>query len=303
MTVVTTVGLVTPSSAAFHVTVIDQVMTSYQNNPDVQFIDMRMLIPLQNSIKNSVLVAFDATGSVVGDILVVPNNVAKQGTDTRWLVGTSAFQTAAGITPDFIIPTGMLRTGGGMLCYGGGTGGGFFPQMPPNWDRTNFTNYVDCVAYGNYSGPANTLIGTATPLNADGHSLQRNGNTRNNSKDFICIDSTNTENNTGSMSTLAASVPCEMAATPTPPAPAATATPPTPSGTLAPAHPCAGDCNGDGVVKVDELIIAVNIVLGNADRSACPAFGSEQTLMISDLISAVNNVLNGCPATPTPLTV
>jgi hypothetical protein len=41
------------------------------------------------------------------------------------------------------------------------------------------------------------------------------------------------------------------------------------------ADPCTGDCNGDGIVTVDEIIKAVNIVLGNAPFSSCPALPSE----------------------------
>ena len=205
----------TSAQAVFHVSDIDEVLTSYGGDPNVQFVEMRMLAPFQNGVANSVFAAFDSTGTYVGDILVVPGNVANGNTDDRWLIGTSAFQTATGLAPDFIMPTGVLPTGGGMVCYGGG--GGLVPQNPPTWSRTTFTNYVDCVAYGTYSGSSNALIGTPTSLDGDGHSLQRIGSTHNNSADFSCADPATPTNNSGTSASMTATAPC--------PAPTPTATP------------------------------------------------------------------------------
>ncbi|MDX2171027.1 MAG: hypothetical protein SF182_28415 [Deltaproteobacteria bacterium] len=60
--------------------------------------------------------------------------------------------------------------------------------------------------------------------------------------------------------------------------------------------PCIGDCTGNRVVTVDEIIRGVRIVLGELPLSNCPAFDSGGGMVtISDLIAAVNNVLRGCP--------
>lgn len=59
--------------------------------------------------------------------------------------------------------------------------------------------------------------------------------------------------------------------------------------------PCVGDCTGNRVVTVDEIIRGVRIVLGELPLSNCPAFDSGSgTVGIADLIAAVNNVLFGC---------
>jgi hypothetical protein len=60
---------------------------------------------------------------------------------------------------------------------------------------------------------------------------------------------------------------------------------------------CAGDCNGDGAVTIDELILGINIALGSQPPSACPSFDtdSDGTLSIDELIFAVQNALAGCP--------
>ena len=68
-------------------------------------------------------------------------------------------------------------------------------RPPGSWSRTNFANYVDCVAYGTYAGPSNILIGTPTALNGDGHSLQRIGISNNNAADFTCGDPATPQNN------------------------------------------------------------------------------------------------------------
>jgi hypothetical protein len=68
-----------------------------------------------------------------------------------------------------------------------------------------------------------------------------------------------------------------------------TGTPPTPS--------CVGDCNGDGMVLINELVLGVNIALGSTPVSACPAFDANGNgmVLINELISGVNNALAGLP--------
>ncbi len=60
---------------------------------------------------------------------------------------------------------------------------------------------------------------------------------------------------------------------------------------------CPGDCSGNGEVTVSEIIIGVNIVLGNAPLMSCGAFdrGGDGLVTIDELIAAVGAVLNGCP--------
>jgi len=52
-----------------------------------------------------------------------------------------------------------------------------------------------------------------------------------------------------------------------------------------------GDCNGDGVVAINELVTAVNIALGNIPMSACPAVDADGNGVpgINELVQAVNN--------------
>jgi hypothetical protein len=68
---------------------------------------------------------------------------------------------------------------------------------------------------------------------------------------------------------------------------------------------CVGDCNADGMVRINELIAGVNVLLGNAAVSACPAIDCPQPLggvFINCGVEAVNHALNGCPVhSPIPV--
>lgn len=67
------------------------------------------------------------------------------------------------------------------------------------------------------------------------------------------------------------------------------------------AETCVGDCNEDGRVAINELVTGINIGLGLAGGTACPALKEEEgTVPIDEMVTAVGNALNGCPAaTPT----
>jgi hypothetical protein len=61
---------------------------------------------------------------------------------------------------------------------------------------------------------------------------------------------------------------------------------------------CAGDCDGDLAVSVDELIGAVGIALGTQPLSTCPAADVDGNGLVeaSDLVAIVGNGLVGCHA-------
>jgi hypothetical protein len=60
---------------------------------------------------------------------------------------------------------------------------------------------------------------------------------------------------------------------------------------------CVGDCGNDGQVTVDELIVGVNIALGETSIDACLAFdaGGDGQVTVDEILLAVNNALDGCP--------
>lgn len=80
------------------------------------------------------------------------------------------------------------------------------------------------------------------------------------------------------------------------PAPTSTSTPIlTP--TLTPSPPrCVGDCNNDGVVTVDEILMLVDFALQEASPSDCPVSDEDgnQQITVAEILTAVHNALNGC---------
>lgn len=78
--------------------------------------------------------------------------------------------------------------------------------------------------------------------------------------------------------------------------PSATPTGPTPTVTATGMSACVGDCSGDSHVAINELLLMVNIAGGLRPVNQCPAGDSNHdgTIVIAELIVAVNNALNGC---------
>lgn len=197
--------MLTPEAhALFHFAHIDEVMASYDGNDMVQFVEIEMEFDSQNVTTNAVLAIFDAAGNYVKDMIVFPSNVPVGGAGVHFIIGTAAFENVSGLTVDFTAAQADLPTDGGMVCFGGG--GGSIPQNPPNWDRTDLNSYVDCLAYGSYSGPTAINSGNPTPLLPVGHSLARVSLTNDNETDFDCGDPATPENNAGTSVSLDATV-------------------------------------------------------------------------------------------------
>jgi hypothetical protein len=60
--------------------------------------------------------------------------------------------------------------------------------------------------------------------------------------------------------------------------------------------PCDGDCNADAVVTIDELLVMVNIALGNVAVQSCTPgdANGDGRVTVDEILAAVNNALNGC---------
>jgi hypothetical protein len=72
--------------------------------------------------------------------------------------------------------------------------------------------------------------------------------------------------------------------------------PETPAPTPTPNGACAGDCDGDGAVAIDELVRGVRTALGNLPVDGCSSIDADrnQVVSVSELVAAVNNALLGC---------
>ena len=180
----------TPSRAAFHHALIDELMSGAAGNPAIQFVEMRMIASGQIQTNGSRLVTFNCDGTVVTTLLVVSGNISNGGVDRRWLMASpdgTTFLAAAGISADFTwnpAVTGSIPTACGQVCWG----------KPPATGLGDPDNYRDCVAYGAYTGPLPTGAGppsSSTP--GDGTmSLTRGGPDRFDNAFFLtCPSPTN----------------------------------------------------------------------------------------------------------------
>jgi cysteine-rich repeat protein len=158
--------LLTASSAhaTFHVMSITELMVGIGGDPDAQYVELRLEIAGQNSVNNTRLTAFNADGTVATIVKLSDHSVVNGQMNRRILYATSNFTTLTGLTPDFTIPSGIISPTSGMVCWGAPSQ---IAVPPPTWDPTNPNNYIDCVAYGNYTGPtrggAPTLGASGTP--------------------------------------------------------------------------------------------------------------------------------------------
>jgi len=72
---------------------------------------------------------------------------------------------------------------------------------------------------------------------------------------------------------------------------------PLPTNTRIPLDACYGDCNENGVVAINELVLGVNIALGSAVVEDCPKVdrNGDGKVTIDELLTAVRAALEGCP--------
>ncbi len=186
-----------PAWAAFHVAHIAEVKSGVDGNPNVQFVEIRMLGAGQGMIRDSRLTAFSCDGSTVQVLRVLlgpelPNPVS----NARWIIATTPFAGAACMSPDRTwdpVANGGIPTDCGQVCWGAP---GATPPDPVTWDPEDPDNYVDCVAYGAYTGPRPTGVTGGPTSNTPGglQALTRSGDTGNDANDFMLAAPTPTNN-------------------------------------------------------------------------------------------------------------
>jgi len=141
------------ASAIVHLAEIHEIMVGFDGDPDVQWVEINMLLGGQNITQNAAIATFDSSGAFIDanpgmmgnqPLLVMGSNVLS-GAQRRWIAGTTEFETASGITADFTFSASPgLPVNVGMVCL--------FEQFK---DFTNPNRSVDCVAYGGASFTGN----------------------------------------------------------------------------------------------------------------------------------------------------
>src|SRR5262245_35684197 len=205
------VALAAPAFAVHHISDISEVMSGVGADPTVQYVEINMDSTFQNAVTNTRLTAFNCDGTSHQVLMIVPSNVPNQGAGVKWIMASQSFAAASGITPDFTWNTttdGSINPTCGMVCWGAP---GIVPPLPGSWVETDPNQYVDCVAYGGYTGATktsdpdadgvNSSSGTPTTLTAgDGSkSLTRISSTNDNLTDFALVCPPTPENNGGMM--------------------------------------------------------------------------------------------------------
>ena len=59
---------------------------------------------------------------------------------------------------------------------------------------------------------------------------------------------------------------------------------------------CTGDCNADGAVTIDELLVGVNMALADESAASCAAFDAngDGQVSVDELVDATLKALAGC---------
>ena len=166
------------ASALFHRMHIDEVMAGAGGDSSIQFVELRMEASGQNQIVNHTIQFYNASGAQTGTF-TFSGNVTNAANGASILIGTTAFDSASSVTPDFFMSSDVVAPDG----------------------RVCFEN-IDCVAYGNYTG-SNTGYGSAaSALPTSGNSsLKRSTNTNNNANDFA-LGTPAPRNNAGQTGTV-----------------------------------------------------------------------------------------------------
>lgn len=189
-----------PALATFHISHISRVMTGLGGTTDVQYVEIVMDASAQNFVSGSKLIAFKADGTFDHVVLTVSSNVLS-GFVRPWIMASAAFEAASGIKPDFVFDSSAgqgLFPKDGMVCWG----------KPTDQTNPDSTNMVDCVSYGDYTGPSNTHSSAPTPIHPFGHGIVQVASTGSSATDFACEDPAKPRNNDPVTGEIAATSPC-----------------------------------------------------------------------------------------------
>ncbi|MBI5503607.1 MAG: hypothetical protein HY899_02320 [Deltaproteobacteria bacterium] len=190
-----------PVGATFHLAHISRVMTGVGGTTDVQFVEIVMDAIGQHLVAGSKLIAFKTDGTFDHVVLSVPSNSIASGSGRPWIMASAAFAAEAGITPDFVFDsTGVngLIPEDGMVCWG----------KPGDQTNPNSAGMIDCVSYGNFTGPPNVHTSAPSTLTPFGRGLVRISSTASSAEDFVCEDPAVPRNNAQAAGQIDATAPC-----------------------------------------------------------------------------------------------
>jgi hypothetical protein len=174
-------------------TVLAEVLSSWQGNDAIQFVELELLADGQQGTANAAELVFDDATGADGTrrFFTLTANLVRGTRGAKVLLATPALAALAGVTPDFTLPAGSLAVRAGRVCW----------QVR---DPGGGARVVDCVAYGAFTGPRLGL-GPPTPVTPDNRSLERialSGSNRDDWRGQLAPTPTNNAGATAMLATL-----------------------------------------------------------------------------------------------------
>jgi hypothetical protein len=144
--------LAQPAAATFHEVMVREVYPGSAAQPGSEYVELQMWSPGQNLVADHMVSFYGPSGAQVGSASF-PTDVSGGANQSTLLVATPAAEAEFGVVADAPLAPGLLDPAGGAIC----------------WET------LDCVAWGNFSGPAKSPVGSpATAAGIpDGMALRR----------------------------------------------------------------------------------------------------------------------------------
>ncbi len=140
----------TGASATFHEMSIREVYPGSLAQPESEYIELQMWAPGQNLVGGHVLKTYNAGGGVTSTNTFA-DDVSGSANQSTILLATPVAEAEFGVSADTSLSAGKLDPAGGAAC----------------WEN------LDCVSWGNFSGPLPSPAGAPAAAIPDGMALRR----------------------------------------------------------------------------------------------------------------------------------
>jgi hypothetical protein len=118
----------TSTKAAFHLWQLRELYSD--STGSLQFIELFTANGSQQFVGGQ-QISVSNIGNTLTNTFTIPANLLSDSTNKSFLLGTAGLQAAGGPTPDYIIPSNFLFTGGGSIAFFG-TNSGAYTALPTN---------------------------------------------------------------------------------------------------------------------------------------------------------------------------
>lgn len=165
------VGLAPPARADHHFMDVGEVFLGTGGNETAQFVELRTTAGGQDKVSGHHVKLYDSDNELLETVTFASDADSATTSGAPILAATPAAETMFGVTADVEFdPQDIL--GGGKACF-----------------ESNDFGVIDCVAWGDYSGPS---LGVGNPVSPNegvpsGAAIRRSGDTNNSRQDFDLV--------------------------------------------------------------------------------------------------------------------